>query len=63
MTILESIGITSIIVKMVENMFRWFGHVERRPVDSVVRRVNQIERMQTTRGKGRPGKIVRETIR
>jgi len=24
--------------KMVENRLRWFGHVERRPVDFVVRR-------------------------
>ena len=26
-----------------ENKFKWFGHVEWKPVDFVVRRVNQIE--------------------
>lgn len=28
------------IEKMVENRFRWFEHLERKYVDSVVRRVN-----------------------
>jgi len=27
---------------MVENLLRWFGHAERRPIDSVVRRVDQM---------------------
>lgn len=47
---------------MVENRLRWFGHVERRLVDSVIWRVDQMmERSQTTRGRGRPRKIIRET--
>jgi nonsense-mediated mRNA decay protein 3 len=29
--------------KMVETRHRWFGHVGRRPVDSLVRRVEQME--------------------
>ncbi|KAH1190658.1 Craniofacial development protein 2 [Glycine max] len=41
----------------------WFGHVERRPVDSVVRRVDQMERRQTIRGRGRPKKTIREVIK
>ena len=41
----------------------WFQHVERRPVNSVVRRVNQIEGSQTTRGRGRPRKTIKETIK
>jgi len=28
---------------LIENRLRWFGHVERRPVDVVVRRVDQME--------------------
>jgi len=28
---------------MVENRLRWFEHAERRPVDVVVRRVDQME--------------------
>ena len=35
-----------IIEKLVENRLRWFGHVERRPVDVVVRRVDQMEESQ-----------------
>ncbi|RZB49939.1 Protein YLS3 [Glycine soja] len=45
----ERVGVTPIVEKMVENRLRWFGHVERRPVDSVVRRVDQMERRQTIR--------------
>jgi len=44
---------------MVENKLRWFEHVERRPIDSVVRRVDQMEDRQLTR----PRKTIRETIR
>jgi hypothetical protein len=58
----ESIGITPIVEKMVETRLRWFRHVERRLVDYVVRRVDQMESSQITRGRGRPGKIIRQNI-
>jgi len=48
---------------MLENRIRWFGHVERRPLDVVVRRVDQMEVSQIRRGSGRPRKTIRETIR
>ena len=35
------------VEKTVENRLKWFGHVERRSVDSVVKRVDQMERSQT----------------
>jgi len=38
-TIIERVGVASIVEKLVENRLRWFGHVERRPVNAVVRRV------------------------
>ncbi|KAL5177917.1 hypothetical protein HKD37_08G023600 [Glycine soja] len=57
----ERVGIAPIVEKMVGNRLRWFGHVERRPVDSVVRRVDQMERRQTIRG--RPKKTIREVIK
>jgi hypothetical protein len=47
----------------VENRFKWFGHVEWKPVDSVVRRVNQIEDSHITRGIRRPRRTIRETMR
>ena len=49
--------------KLVENRLRWFGHVERRPVDAVVRRVDQMEESQVRRGRGRPRKTIRETTK
>ncbi|KAL5157229.1 Secretory carrier-associated membrane protein 3 [Glycine soja] len=42
-------------------MLRWM--CERRPVDSVVRRVDQMERRKTIRGRGRPKKTIREVIK
>jgi len=49
--------------KLVENRLRWFGHVERRPINVVVRRVDQMEESQVKRGRGRPKKTIREAIR
>jgi len=46
---------------MVETLLRWSGHVERRLVDSVVRRVDKMKISQITRGRGRPRKTIRET--
>ena len=48
---------------MVENRLRWFGHVERRPLNAVVRRVDQMEESHVKRGRGKPKKTIRETIR
>jgi hypothetical protein len=48
---------------MVENRLRWFGHVERIPVDLIVKRVDQMEDNHITRGRGRPIKTIIETIR
>ena len=62
-TIRERVGVAPIVEKMVENRLRWFGHVERRPVDAVVRRVDQMEESQIKRGRGRPRKTIRETIK
>jgi hypothetical protein len=46
-------------INIVENRFRWFGQVERKPVDSIVRRVDQIEDSHITRGIGRPRRTIR----
>src|SRR4051812_20689999 len=55
--------VTPIVEKMMENRLRWFGHVEIILVDSVVRRVDQKERRQTIRGRGRPRKTISEVIK
>jgi len=46
----------STVEKLVENRLRWFGHVERRLVDVVVRKVDQMEESRVKRGRGRTGK-------
>ena len=48
------VGVAPIVEKMVETRLRWFRYVERRSVDSVVRRVDQ---SQITKCRGRPRKI------
>lgn len=58
----ERIGVVPIVEKMVKIRLRWFEHVERRPVDYVVWRVDQTEGSQITRGKESPRKTTRETI-
>lgn len=40
-----------------------FGHVEKKPIDFVVRRVNEMEISQTTRGREKHRKIIRKTIK
>jgi len=62
-TIRGRVGVAPIVEKLVENRLKWFGHVERRPVDSVIRRVDQMEESQVKRGRGRPRKTISETIR
>jgi hypothetical protein len=42
------------------NYVRWFEHVERRLVDSVIRGVDHMERSQITRSRGRPRKTVKK---
>jgi len=48
---------------MVETRLRWFGNVERRPVDYVVRRLDKTRSIQITKCRGRPIKTIRETIK
>lgn len=46
---MNSVGVAPTIEKMVETRFRWFEHVERRLVDYVVRKSDQIEDSQISR--------------
>jgi len=62
-TIREKVGVAPIVEKLVENRLRWFGHVERRHIDAVIKRVDQMEESQVKRGRERPKKTIRETIR
>jgi len=60
-TLGRDLGVAPIVEKMVETWLSWFGHVERSPVGSEVKRVDEIGSSQITRGRGRPGKTIRET--
>lgn len=46
-----------------ENKLRWFGHAERISLDFVVRRVDQMEKGQIIRDRGRSKKTIREVIK
>lgn len=59
----ENVRVTSVIDKIVENKFRWFEHVERKHVNSVVRIVDQMERSQIIRGRWNSIKTKREFIK
>ena len=59
----EKVGVAPIVEKLVETRLRWFGHVQRRPLEAPVRRVDQMEDSPITRGRGRPKKTIGETIR
>jgi hypothetical protein len=48
----ERVGVSPIVKKMVETGLRWFEHVERRPIDFVVRIVDRMEDSQFTGGRG-----------
>lgn len=51
----ESVRITHIVEKMVKNSNKWFQHV-----DTIVRRINLIERRQTNRRMERLNKQIEE---
>jgi hypothetical protein len=63
MTTLERVGVAPIVEKIMETQLRWFRYVERRLVDSVAWRVDQMKDGQITRGKGRLRKTITETIK
>ena len=48
------VGVAPIEDKMREYRLRWFGHVERRPIDAPVRRVEKIDIEQGKKLRGRP---------
>lgn len=45
----ERVEIPPIVEKKIENKLRWYEHVEKKLIDSMIRRVYQIEKGQTIR--------------
>jgi hypothetical protein len=62
----SKVGVAPIEEKMREHRLRWFGHVQRRPTDAAVRRVDQLEGEIVRRGRGRPkiswGEVIRKDL-
>ena len=48
------IGVMSIEEKMIENLLRWFGHMQKRPSNAPVRRVACMVSSPLKRGQRRP---------
>ncbi|XP_054787150.1 uncharacterized protein LOC129293296 [Prosopis cineraria] len=58
----EKVRVAPIEEKMVENRLRWFGHVQRRPREAPVRRVEHITLSPIKRGRGRPKRTLLEVV-
>ena len=48
----EKVGVAPIVEKIVKFRLRWFVHVWRRPIESLVRRVDPMEGSLIIRGRG-----------
>lgn len=53
----KKFGITFILGKMVESWLRWLKHVWWRPIEVLIRRLDQIESSPTVRGRKKPRKL------
>ena len=50
----EMVGVAPIEDKMRENRLRWFGHIQRKPLDASVRKSDLLTIHGNARGRGRP---------
>ena len=58
----EWVGVAPITEKLVENRLRWFGHVQRRPINAPVRRVDETTWSPIKRGRERPRQTLSKLI-
>ncbi|CAN6561224.1 unnamed protein product [Malus baccata var. baccata] len=59
----DKVGVAEIEGNMRENRLRWFGHVQRRPTDTPIRRCDYGTEVQGRRGRERPRKTLELTLR
>ncbi|RXI00577.1 hypothetical protein DVH24_000811 [Malus domestica] len=59
----SKVGVAEIEGNVRENRLRWFGHVQRRSTDALVRRCDYGAEVQGRRGRGRPRKTLKKTLR
>ena len=58
----KKLGVAPLSAKMRENKLRWFGHVQRKPIEAPVRRIENII-VEGKRNRGRPKKTWVEQIK
>ncbi|PKA52309.1 integrator complex subunit 11 [Apostasia shenzhenica] len=59
----KKVGVAPIEDKLRESRLRWFEHLNRRPIEAPVRKIELLDFAHVQRGKGRPKKTWQETIR
>ncbi|KAK8936498.1 hypothetical protein KSP39_PZI012461 [Platanthera zijinensis] len=59
----DKTGVAPIAEKMREARLKWFGHVQRRPLEAPVRRCESLVTRHVKRGRGRPIKTWNETVK
>ena len=58
-----SLGVVPMDNKMKESRLRWFGHVQRRPMTTLVRRIKTIQVEDARRTRGRPKLTLVEVVK
>ncbi|KAL7247477.1 hypothetical protein ACSBR2_002399 [Camellia fascicularis] len=58
----EWVGVAPIEDKLRENRLRWFGHIQRRPTEAVVKRCDAVTVDGSVRGRGRPRLMLTNVI-
>ena len=61
-TLVKELGVAPISEKMRDYRLRWYGHVQRRELDELVRIVEQMVREPYIRNRGRPKRTLDEVI-
>ncbi|PKA52388.1 ataxia telangiectasia mutated family protein [Apostasia shenzhenica] len=59
----KKIGVAPIEDKLRESRLRWFGHLNRRPIEAPVRKIELLDFAHVQRERGRQKKTWQETIK
>jgi len=59
----KKVGVADIGEKMTETRLRWFGHVQRRPLEAPVRQVDQMVCNPIKKGRGRPRRTLGDMVK
>ncbi|PKA64424.1 ataxia telangiectasia mutated family protein [Apostasia shenzhenica] len=59
----KKVSVAPIEDKLRESRLRWFGHLNRRPIEAPVRKIELLDFAHVQKGRGRPKKTRQKTIR